>query len=66
MLPFSVPPVVMLAVLMETVKLAGVLPLAGETLSHELPEVTDAFTLVLFGDEVIVRVCELGGVRPMV
>jgi hypothetical protein len=33
------------AVLTETVKLAGVVPLDGETLSQLLPEVTDAFTV---------------------
>ena len=44
-MPFSTP-VVRPVVLIETAKFTGVVPLAGETLSQELPEVTAAFTAV--------------------
>jgi hypothetical protein len=50
-------------VLTETVKPAGVLPLAGDTLSHEFPEVTAAFTLMELAD-VILSAWELGAVPP--
>ena len=52
--------------LTDTVKLAGVLPPPGDTLSHVFPEVTEALTLVLFGDDVIVNVWEAGAWRPTV
>jgi hypothetical protein len=52
---------------METVKFAGVVPLAGVTLSQELPEVTDAITAVpLDGEDAIVNVWEAGAEPPMV
>jgi hypothetical protein len=66
MLPLNVPAVVRPAVLTDTVKLAGVLPPPGDTLSHVFPEVTEALTLVLFGDDVIVNVWEAGAWRPTV
>jgi len=54
-------------VLMETVKFAGVVPLAGVTLSQELPEVTVAVTGVpLDGEDPIVNVWEAGAEPPMV
>jgi hypothetical protein len=57
--------VVRLEVLMETVKFAGVAPLAGVTLSQELPEVTDAITAVpLDGEDPIVNVWEAGAALP--
>ena len=45
------------------VKLAGVVPVGGGVmLSQELPEVTDAVTLVeLAGDDPMVRIWEPGG-----
>jgi hypothetical protein len=61
-LPLSGPDV-MPVVFTETVKLAGVVPLAGDTLSHEFPDVTAALTLVeLAGDEPMLNVWEAGGV----
>jgi hypothetical protein len=52
---------VRLAVFTETVKLAGMLPLPGDTLSQEFPEVTAALTATeLAGDEPIIN-CWLEG-----
>jgi hypothetical protein len=62
MLPVSGPDV-MPVVLTETVRLAGVVPVPGDTLSQEFPKVTAAFTLVeLAGDEPMLNVWEAGGV----
>jgi hypothetical protein len=53
--------------LIETVKFAGVVPLAGVTLSQELPEVTVAVTGVpLDGEDPIVNVWEAGAEPPRV
>ena len=52
---------------METVKFAGVVPLAGVTLSQELPEVTVALTAVPLEDEdPIVNVWEAGAELPTI
>ena len=49
----------------ETVKLAGVVPVAGVTLSQLLPDVTAALTLVeLAGDVPILKVCDAGAALP--
>ena len=58
MLPFSAPDVRPL-VFTETVKVTGVVPPMGVTLSHELPAVTDAPTVVAL-DAPMVSVWELG------
>jgi hypothetical protein len=61
MLPDNVVAVVRPVVLTDTVKLAGVVPVLGATLSHELPEATDADTLVEEeGDVPIFKVWEAG------
>ena len=50
-------PDVMPLVLTATVKFAGVAPVAGDTLSQVLPDVTAALTLVeLAGDELMLTV----------
>lgn len=59
-MPFRV--VVMPAVLTETVKLAGVVPLDGETLSQLPPEVTAAFTVAEPDVIPILKGWEPGGV----
>jgi hypothetical protein len=52
-------------VLTETVKLAGVVPLAGDTLSQEFPRVTAALTLLEpAGDDPMLNVWERGGALP--
>ena len=51
------------AVFTETAKVAGVVPLPGEMLSQEFPEVTAAVTLVAVV-AVIDRVWELGWAPP--
>ena len=64
-MPFSVCAVVSPVVFTETVKLAGVVPVAGVTLSQLLPDVTAALTLVeLAGDVPILKVCEAGAKLP--
>jgi hypothetical protein len=61
MLPDNVVAVVRPVVLTDTVKLAGVVPVEGATLSHEPPEATDADTLVEEeGDVPIFKVWEAG------
>lgn len=50
----------------ETVKFPGEVKLAGETFSHELPEVTDAFTVVEPGDVVTLKVWDAGVAPPTV
>lgn len=63
MLPGSGPAVVILEGLTtDTVKFAGVAPPEGETLSHELPDVTEALTLALPGVDEMVRVWGVGAV----
>jgi len=66
MFPFNCPGVVSPAVFTETVNCAGVAPLAGVTLSQEFPDVTAALTLADAGVELIVSICDPGGVEPMV
>ena len=64
-MPFSVWAVVRPVVFTETVKLAGVVPVAGDTLSQELPVVTAALTLVeLVGDVPMLNVWDAGAVVP--
>jgi hypothetical protein len=61
MLPDNVVAVVRPVVLTDTVKLAGVVPVEGATLSQEPPEATDADTLVEEeGDVAIFKVWEAG------
>jgi len=52
------------AVLTETVKAAGVVPLGGVTLSQLPPDVTAAFTLAEPDVVAMFNCCEVGGVVP--
>lgn len=66
MLPVRVPEVSP-AVLTDTVKFAGMVPLAGDTLNQVFPEVTAALTLAeLVGDDPMLSVCDAGAVPPAV